>query len=191
MSYIIKKHIVKIPAEISAYYCTTSNIITFTNFFIQKTLQLKTQLIFDKSKKLLKVTREGLWNSSNYERKKLKSIQTTQVVLLKQMLLDILLLNCNKLKLIGVGFKVSILKLFDFDILHFKLGYSHGIYLKIPSTLKVFCLKYNKLFLLGNSYLFVTQLAALIRSYKTPEPYKGKGILYISEKLVLKEGKKI
>jgi large subunit ribosomal protein L6 len=57
--------------------------------------------------------------------------------------------------------------------------------------LKIFCLKSNKLFILGNSYLFVTQIAALIKSYKTPEPYKGKGILYATEKISLKEGKKI
>jgi len=54
-----------------------------------------------------------------------------------------------------------------------------------------FCLKNNKLFLIGNSSIFLTQVAALIRSYKIPEPYKGKGILYMSEKITLKEGKKI
>ena len=49
----------------------------------------------------------------------------------------------------------------------------------------------TKLFIYGNSYRNVTQTAALIRSYKKPEPYKGKGILYETEKIVLKEGKKV
>jgi len=107
------------------------------------------------------------------------------------MLLEISLLCCKKLKLIGVGFRVSSLKVLDFDLLYFKLGYSHAIYFKVPKTFNVFCLKNNKLFLIGNSSIFLTQVAALIRSYKIPEPYKGKGILYMSEKITLKEGKKI
>jgi len=191
MRYITKRHIVKIPIDISMYYCTTYHTIIFTNSFIRKTLKLKTQLIINKDEKILKVTREPLYSISNNEKKKLKAIQTTQVALLKQMLLEISLLCCKKLKLIGVGFRVSSLKVLDFDLLYFKLGYSHAIYFKVPKTLNVFCLKNNKLFLIGNSSIFLTQVAALIRSYKIPEPYKGKGILYMSEKITLKEGKKI
>jgi large subunit ribosomal protein L6 len=191
MRYITKRHIVKIPIDISMYYCTTQHIIVFTNFLIRKTIKLKTQLIINNDEKILKVTRKPLYSISNNEKKKLKAIQTTQVAILKQMLLEISLLCCKKLKLIGVGFRVSSLKILDFDILYFKLGYSHAIYFKVPKTLKVFCLKNNKLFLIGNSSIFLTQVAALIRSYKIPEPYKGKGILYTSEKITLKEGKKI
>jgi len=57
--------------------------------------------------------------------------------------------------------------------------------------LEIFCLKTNKLFIVGYSYVFVTQIAALIRSFKIPEPYKGKGIVYTTEKIILKEGKKV
>jgi large subunit ribosomal protein L6 len=128
---------------------------------------------------------------SNIEKKKLKAIQGTQVSVLKQMLVDISLFFCKKLNLIGVGFRVSVLKMSDFSLLHFKLGYSHFIYFKIPKNLNIFCLKANKLFVLGNSYFFVTQVTALLRSYKTPEIYKGKGILYATEKITLKEGKKV
>jgi len=56
--------------------------------------------------------------------------------------------------------------------------------------LEIFCLKANKLFIIGDSYLFVTQVAALVRSFKIPEPYKGKGIVYATEKIIIKEGKK-
>jgi large subunit ribosomal protein L6 len=75
-------------------------------------------------------------------------------------------------------------------LLHFKLGYSHYVYFKIPKNLEIFCLKANKLFILGDSYSFVNQVAALVRSFKIPEPYKGKGIIYTTEKITLKEGKK-
>jgi len=107
------------------------------------------------------------------------------------MLLDISLFFCKKLKLIGVGFRVATLKLVNLNLLHFKLGYSHCIYFKIPENLKIFCLKSNKLFIIGFSYMFVTQIAAIIRSFRVPEPYKGKGILYTTEKIIMKEGKKI
>ena len=61
----------------------------------------------------------------------------------------------------------------------------------MPETLNAFCLKSDKLYIIGNTSVYLTQIAALIRSYKSPEPYKGKGILYTSEKIALKEGKKI
>jgi len=187
----MKRHIIKIPINISMYYCTNHNTIIFTNSSAQKALKLKTQLIIDKKEKILKVTREPLYGMSNNERKKLKSIQTTQVALLKQALLDVSLLSCKKLKLVGIGFRVSSLKISGFNLLYFKLGYSHAIYFRVPETLNAFCLKSDKLYIIGNTSVYLTQIAALIRSYKSPEPYKGKGILYTSEKIALKEGKKI
>lgn len=191
MNYITKRHIIKIPKNISMYYCDTKCIVIFANSFVQKALILKTKVIIEREKRIIKITREPFFGISNNEKKKLKAVQGTQVHLLKQMLLDISLLFCKKLNLIGVGFRVSTLKISSSDLLHFKLGYSHGVYLKIPKNLDIFCLKANKLFILGYSYLFVTQVAALIRSFKVPEPYKGKGIVYTTEKIVLKEGKKV
>jgi len=191
MNYIARRHIIKIPKNISMYYCDTTNIIVFANSFTRKALLLKTKLIIENKKRIIKITREPLFNTSTNEKKKLKAVQGTQVSLLKQILSDISLLFCKKLDLIGVGFRVSVLKIFDRNLLHFKLGYSHFIYFKIPKNLKIFCLKANKLFILGYSYLFVTQIAALIRSYKVPEPYKGKGIVYTTETIRIKEGKKV
>lgn len=172
------------------YYCSTQYIIVLTNFLVQKVLIIKTKIIIEKKKRIIKITREPFLNTSNNEKKKLKAVQVTQVNLLKQMLLDISVLSCKKLNLIGVGFRVSMWKTSNLALLHFKLGYSHNIYFKIPKNLEIFCLKANKLFILGDSYLFVTQVAALVRSFKIPEPYKGKGIVYTTEKIYLKEGKK-
>jgi len=191
MSYIAKRHIIKIPKNISIYYCDVKHILILANSSVKKTLILKTKVIIEKKERLIKITRDPFFNISTNEKKKLKAIQGTQVNLLKQGLLDVSLFFCKKLNLIGVGFRVSTLKILNLDLLHFKLGYSHCIYFKIPKNLKVFCLKTRKLFILGSSYLFVTQVAAVIRSYKVPEPYKGKGIVYTTEKIRLKEGKKV
>lgn len=191
MNCISRRHIIKIPKNISMYYCDTKYVIIFANSLTQKIMMLKTKLIIKKKKRIIKVTREPFLAISNNEKKKLKVVQGTQVSLLKQMLLDMSHFSCIKLNLIGVGFRVSTIKIESQYLLHFKIGYSHFIYFKIPKSLKIFCLKANKFFIIGNSYLFVTQIAALIRSLKIPEPYKGKGILYATEKIELKEGKKV
>jgi len=190
MLYITKRHIIKVPINISIYYCTYRHTIVFADSFVRKTLKLKTKLIIDKNKKMLKVTKEPLHAISNNEKKKLRLVQTTQVALLKQLIVDILFISCKKLKLVGVGFRVSFLKIGNYDLLYFKLGYSHAVYFKIPKTVNIFCGKSNKIFITGNTFVFLAQIAALIRSYKAPEPYKGKGILYMSERITLKEGKK-
>ena len=191
MKCITKRYIIKIPKNISVYYCDIKRIIIFANSFTQKVLTLKTKIIFEKKRRIIKVTREPFFTMSNNEKKKLKAIQGTQVNLLKQTLLDISLLFCKKLNLVGVGFRVSILKKINVNLLHFKLGYSHFIYFKVPKNIKFFCLKTNKLYILGHCYLTVTQIAAFIRSFKIPEPYKGKGVVYTTEKINLKEGKKV
>lgn len=191
MNYITKKHTIKIPKNISVYYCDITRVVIFANSFIQESYVSKTKLIIEKKKRIINVTREPFFNTSTNEKKKLKAVQGTQVNLFKQILFDISFFFCKKLNLVGVGFRVSKLKLLNLNLLHFKLGYSHFIYFKIPKNIEIFCSKNNRLFVFGYSYLFVTQMAALIRSFKIPEPYKGKGIVYTTEKLILKEGKKV
>ena len=146
------------------YYCDTRYIVIFANSSTRKALTLKTKLIVEKKKRVVKITREPFFGVSNNEKKKLKIVQGTQVSLLKQMLLNISFIFCKKLNLIGVGFRVSKLKKSNLELLHFKLGYSHHIYFKIPKNLKIFCLKPNRFSIIGHSYLFVNQIAALIRS---------------------------
>ena len=105
---------------------------------------------------------------------------------------DIQVLKYTKLKLIGVGYKVFENKSNSKNtFLHFKLGYSHSIYYKVPDNLNIHIRNSNKLFISGTNSDFVTKTASIIKSYKVPEPYNGKGILYFDEFLTLKEGKKI
>jgi large subunit ribosomal protein L6 len=125
------------------------------------------------------------------KKKKIKSVQRTTVSLIKQLLIEAVALVYRKLKLVGVGYRVFPAENFEGHLLLLKLGYSHPIYFKIPSNLSIFCLKLTKLFLYGSSHQQVTSTASKIRLNKTPEPYKGKGILYDNEKIVLKEGKKV
>ena len=77
------------------------------------------------------------------------------------------------------------------NVLLLNLGFSHPIYFNIPINFKIFCLKLIKLFISGNSYQNLSDITAIIRYKKLPEPYKGKGILHGNEKIKIKESKKI
>lgn len=69
------------------------------------------------------------------------------------------------------------------------LGFSHPVNLKIPSNIKVETPKPTEMIIKGVDKELVGLFAAQIRSYKLPEPYKGKGITYKNEKIIRKEGK--
>ena len=94
----------------------------------------------------------------------------------------------KQLVIVGVGYKVIQEK--NDKFLNFRLGYSHPVLIKIPSNLEVNCSKGVMLTIRGISKQDVNNFAALIRSKKLPEPYKGKGIKYSEEVIVKKEGKR-
>ena len=97
----------------------------------------------------------------------------------------------KKLKLVGVGYRLIPVESFREQLILLRLGFSHLLYFRIPHNLNFFYKKRVQLFISGYSYQWVTQFASLIRLLKKPEVYKGKGILYENEKIILKEGKKI
>ena len=110
---------------------------------------------------------------------------------IKQILIEITYILHCKLNLIGVGYRVFTHEKLANQI-YFKLGFSHLIYFRVPLGINIYCQKFTKLFFFGNSsYNLLTQTTAQIRNCKLPEPYKGKGILYDQEKIILKKGKKI
>ena len=110
---------------------------------------------------------------------------------IKQTLLEVSVILMKKLKLIGVGYKAFSINLLKTELLKFNLGFSHFIYYKIPKNTQIILQKSTSLYIFSHSYEGVYQTAANIRKYKVPEPYKGKGILYDNEQIILKQGKKI
>ena len=95
----------------------------------------------------------------------------------------------KEMELVGVGYRVSN----EGNVMEFSLGYTHPIFLQLPPEIKVetksernknpyICLESCDKQLLG-------QVCAKIRSFRMPEPYKGKGILYIGEQIRRKSGK--
>lgn len=91
----------------------------------------------------------------------------------------------KKLLVEGVGYKVALTG----DTLTLNVGFSHPVFIKVPSDLKVSVEK-NAISISGISKESVGAFAAIVRSKKKPEPYKGKGIRYDGEIIRRKQGKK-
>lgn len=191
MKNIPKKYSIKIPKNIYVLYSAKKKIITLIGILSKKSLRLDVQLFILKSKNIIKISSLPFFKISNNNKKKMKSLQGTTIALIKQLIVETTVLFYQKLKFVGVGYRAFYVDNFENKLLLFKIGYSHFLYFKISNKITISCLKTTKLFIFGNSYQNVTQTASLIRSYKKPEPYKGKGILYENEKIILKEGKKI
>jgi large subunit ribosomal protein L6 len=185
-----KKYSVKIPKNIKILYYREQNFIILIGPLGRKIL--KTQLkLYIANNNIIYVTKVPILNLKDNRKKTLLSLCGTIVAYLKQIILEISVKITKKIKLIGVGYRVFPLELQKFQILMFRLGYSHSIYYKIPQFIEILPKKSIYIYLFGSSYYSVTQAAANIRLYRSPEPYKGKGILYENEKIVLKEGKKV
>lgn len=89
------------------------------------------------------------------------------------------------LELKGVGYKAKL----EGNKLNLSLGFSHPVILDIPQSLKVEVPSQTEIKISGASKEKVGQFAAVLRSYRKPEPYKGKGVLYKNEIIVRKVGK--
>ena len=91
------------------------------------------------------------------------------------------------LEIHGVGFKAAL----QGKVLKLNLGFSHDILFPIPEGIKITVADNTKLKIEGIDKQLVGQVAADIRSYYPPEPYKGKGVRYVGEHINRKEGKTV
>jgi large subunit ribosomal protein L6 len=92
----------------------------------------------------------------------------------------------RKLELVGVGFRAQVAG----KALNLTLGFSHPVSYEIPEGIRIETPSQTEILIKGNDRQRVGQTAAEIRGIRPPEPYKGKGVRYSDEKIVLKEGKK-
>ena len=92
----------------------------------------------------------------------------------------------KKLQLVGVGYRAQA----QGDTLNLSLGFSHPVAHKMPAGVKVECPTQTEILIKGSDKQQVGQVAAEVRAYRKPEPYKGKGVRYSDEVVVIKETKK-
>ncbi|MGF1626677.1 MAG: 50S ribosomal protein L6 [Alphaproteobacteria bacterium] len=90
------------------------------------------------------------------------------------------------LDIVGVGYRAAV----QGNNLQLQLGYSHEVLYPIPEGLTIRCETPTTIAISGASRQRVGQVAAELRSYRPPEPYKGKGVKYRTETVLRKEGKK-
>jgi len=186
-----KQHVIKVPKNSKIIHCDEKNILTVLGPLQVKSLKLKVNILLVPLENLILVTDIPTADNSAVGTLELKKLQGTTVAKIRQLFIEVTYILYQKLHLIGVGYRVFSHEPFDNQI-YLKLGYSHLIYSRVPAQLQTYCLKFTTLFIFGNSsFEELTQTAAQIRSYKCPEPYKGKGILYDQESITIKKGKKI
>jgi large subunit ribosomal protein L6 len=92
----------------------------------------------------------------------------------------------RKLNLVGVGFRAQA----QGQRLNLQIGYSHPVVKEMPAGIKVVTPTQTEIVISGPDRQSVGQIAAEVRAFRPPEPYKGKGIRYANERVVLKETKK-
>jgi large subunit ribosomal protein L6 len=92
----------------------------------------------------------------------------------------------RKLELVGVGYRAAV----QGKSLNLTLGFSHPVSFPVPDGIAIETPSQTEIVVKGTDRQKVGQVAAVIRGYRPPEPYKGKGVRYAGEKIVMKEGKK-
>ena len=92
----------------------------------------------------------------------------------------------RKLEINGVGYRATM----QGKNLQLALGYSHDVIYQTPEGISIACPKPTEIIISGIDKQRVGQVAAEIREFRSPEPYKGKGVKYAEERIVRKEGKK-
>lgn len=92
----------------------------------------------------------------------------------------------KKLLLVGVGYRAQM----QGNMLNLSLGFSHPVTFEIPEGIKIQTPSQTEVIVEGMDKQMVGQVAANIRAFRPPEPYKGKGVRYADEQIILKETKK-
>jgi large subunit ribosomal protein L6 len=124
--------------------------------------------------------------SARFATTKAKAIAGTTRALLSNMVTGVSAGYERKLELVGVGYRAQA----QGKKLNLTLGFSHPVAYAVPDGITIDTPSQTEIVIKGSDKQRVGQVAADIRSYRPPEPYKGKGVRYSTERVVLKEAKK-
>jgi large subunit ribosomal protein L6 len=120
------------------------------------------------------------------ETKRARAMWGTTRALVNNMVTGVATGFTRNLEINGVGYRAAV----QGSNLNLQLGYSHDINYPIPSDIRINCERPTAISISGADRQRVGQIAAEIRAFRPPEPYKGKGIKYVEETIRRKEGKK-
>jgi large subunit ribosomal protein L6 len=129
---------------------------------------------------------DKLWVKPKGETKRARMMWGTTRALLNNMVKGVSDGFTVNLEINGVGYRAAV----QGSNLQLQLGYSHDVIYPIPTDVTMKCDKPTAISITGRDKQRVGQIAAEIRAFRGPEPYKGKGIKYDTETILRKEGKK-
>jgi large subunit ribosomal protein L6 len=132
------------------------------------------------------VTDGKVWVKPKSETKRARMLWGTTRALVNNMVTGVSKGFTTNLEINGVGYRAAV----QGKNLVLQLGYSHEVVFPIPQDVKIACEKPTSVAITGADKQRVGQVAAVIRAFRKPEPYKGKGIKYDAETIRRKEGKK-
>ncbi|MGN6555305.1 MAG: 50S ribosomal protein L6 [Verrucomicrobiota bacterium] len=148
----------------------------------------KGKLTFDLPKRTsLKVENGSAVVSRTAEDSESKALHGLSRALINNMVVGVSEGFVKKLEIQGVGFKAAV----QGKVVNLSLGFSHPVNYPIPDQIKVTVEENTKVTIEGPDRQIVGRVAAEIRSFYPPEPYKGKGVRYVGEQVQRKEGKTV
>ena len=127
-----------------------------------------------------------IWVKPREETKRAQAMWGTSQAILTNMVTGVSEGFSKTLEITGVGYRAAM----QGNTLNLQLGYSHDINYAIPEGIEIKCENQTTIEVSGADKQAVGQVAAEIRAFRKPEPYKGKGIRYRGEQILRKEGKK-
>ena len=128
----------------------------------------------------------GVFQISPVTASSLQAMAGTTRALLANLLQGVHTSFVKKLKLIGVGYRAVV----KGQVLELNLGHSHSISYRLPKGVNIVMPSVTEVVISGVDKQQVGQVAAEIRGFRPPEPYKGKGVRYVDEVVLRKEVKK-
>ena len=175
----------KLPIEIPAgvkFTVTDTNLVTIKGPLGELTQQVDPEITFTLEGNILTVIRPS-------DEKKHRAIHGLYRSLINNMVIGMSEGYRKELELVGVGYRAQN----NGQILDLALGYTHNIYLMLPAEIKLETkAERNKnpmIFLESCDKQLIGQVCAKIRSFRKPEPYKGKGVRFVGEEVRRKAGK--
>ncbi|ROH91998.1 50S ribosomal protein L6 [Stagnimonas aquatica] len=172
----VAKNPIKLPAGVQL--TTSGGVATVKGAKASLTLPLPAGIAVDVQGDVATISAESI--KSN------KMLAGTMRALLNNMVVGVTKGYEIKLQLVGVGYRAAMKgKLLDLQV-----GLSHPVNYPVPEGISVETPTQTEIVIKGADKRLVGQVAADIRSYREPEPYKGKGVRYSDEKVILKEAKK-
>ncbi len=145
--------------------------------------ELKVTLVDDVE---VKLTGEGVEVSPRPDYERSRAMWGLSRTLVNNLVVGVTDGFTEKLEINGVGYRAAV----QGKNLNLQLGFSHDVAYPIPAGITIVTEKPTSIAVSGIDKQLVGQVAAEIRAYRPPEPYKGKGVKYASEHILRKEGKK-